>query len=181
MAMVIAAPETMKLEALVESLLFVADGPVTLTRLAETLGVDPAVVATTLASLDAHLANRGLRLMRSAAGFQLVSAPDAGVYVERFLGLGGSRLSTAALETLAIIAYRQPVTRAQIEAIRGVNVDRSLHTLLGKGLVEEVGRLETAGRPILFGTTDEFLQYFGLSSLDEMPDIVSLGLPVSSR
>jgi len=102
----------------------------------------------------------------------LVSAPEAAPYVERFLGLSLSgKLSAAALETLAIIAYKQPITRPQIEAIRGVNSDGALRTLMSKGLIEEVGRLDSVGHPILFGTTFEFLQYFGLSSLSELPPL----------
>jgi len=158
------------LDVLVESLLFVADGPVAIARLVEALDAERAAVEEALITLAARLADRGIRLMTSLQGVQLVSAPEAGACVERFLGLAGSRLSTAALETLAIIAYRQPATRAQVESIRGVNVDRALQTLLARGLVEEVGRLETAGRPVVFGTTPEFLQYFGLRSLDELPD-----------
>ena len=163
------APGIPALDILVESLLFVADGPVTVGRLEAALGADRASVELALSSLANRLGERGVRLQKSPAGFQIVSAPEAGPVVERFLGLSGTRLSTAALETLAIVAYRQPVTRAQIEVIRGVNVERSLHTLISKGLVEEAGRMETAGRPTLFATTDEFLQYFGLSSLDELP------------
>jgi segregation and condensation protein B len=100
----------------------------------------------------------------------LVSAPESAPYIERFLGLSLSgKLSAAALETLAIIAYKQPVTRPQIEAIRGVSSDGVLRTLISKGLIEEVGRLETVGHPVLFGTTFEFLQYFGLSALSDLP------------
>ena len=103
---------------------------------------------------------------------QLVTAPEVAEDVRRFLGLSGSaRLSTAALETLAIIAYRQPITRAEIEAIRGVNCDGVLRTLLAKGLIEEVGRAEGPGRPILYGTTMLFLQHFGLRSLADLPPL----------
>ena len=93
-------------------------------------------------------------------------------FIERFLGLSvTSSLSAAALETLSVIAYKQPITRPEIEAVRGVNTDGVLRTLVSKGLVEEVGRLETVGHPVLFGTTFEFLQYFGLSSLSELPPL----------
>jgi len=103
---------------------------------------------------------------------QLVTAPEAASYVERFLGLEArTRLSRAALEALAIIAYRQPITRPEIEAIRGVSSDSVLRTLLRVGLIEEVGRASTVGRPILYGTTFEFLQHFGLRSLHELPDL----------
>jgi segregation and condensation protein B len=109
-------------------------------------------------------------LQRQGDGLQLVTHPRAAAVVQRFLGLETSaRLSTAALETLAIVAYRQPVTRAHIEAIRGVNPDYALATLTARGLVEEVGRLNAVGRPALFGTTFEFLRAFGLRSLDDLP------------
>jgi segregation and condensation protein B len=102
----------------------------------------------------------------------LVSAPELTNYIERFLGLSvAGKLSTAALETLAMIAYRQPITRPEIEAIRGVNSDGVLRTLISKGLVEEIGRLDTVGHPTLFGTTFEFLRYFGLESLKALPDL----------
>ena len=106
---------------------------------------------------------------------QMVTAPESADHVRRFLGLELSgKLSAAALETLAIIAYRQPATRAQIESIRGVNSDSVLRTLLNYGLIEEVGRLDQAGRPILYGTTFEFLQEFGLSDLHQLP-VLSAG------
>jgi segregation and condensation protein B len=102
----------------------------------------------------------------------LVSAPGAASHIERFLGLElHSRLSLPALEALSVVAYQQPVTRAEVEAVRGVNSDSVLRTLVSKGLIEEVGRLETVGRPILFGTTFDFLQYFGLENLDALPAI----------
>jgi segregation and condensation protein B len=111
-----------------------------------------------------------VRLQRKGDSVALVSAPEAAHYVERFLGLGDSgRLSGPALETLAIVAYRQPVTRMQIEAIRGVGADYALKALLARSLIQEVGRLESVGRPVLYGTTFEFLQYFGLESLDQLP------------
>jgi segregation and condensation protein B len=116
--------------------------------------------------------SRGIRLQRRGQKVQLVSAPEATPYIERFLGLSTSaRLSTPALETLTIIAYRQPITRPEIEAIRGVNSDGVLRTLLSKGLVEEVGRLDTVGHPSLFATTFEFLRYFGLEDIKDLPEL----------
>lgn len=123
-------------------------------------------------ALAVQLADRGIRLQRHGDQVQLVTAPEAAAAVERFLGLEGAvRLSSAALETLAVIAYRQPVTRAQIEQVRGVSADRAIATLLAHGLIEEVGRLETVGRPALFGTTVEFLEHFGLQSLADLPPL----------
>jgi segregation and condensation protein B len=134
--------------------------------------VEAAAVEQALQRLDQHLAPRGIQLQRKGLQVQLISMPEATPYIQRFLGLElTGRLTQPALETLAIIAYRQPVTRATLEAIRGVNCDGVLRTLVSRGLVEEVGRLDQAGRPILYGTTFEFLQYFGLRSLDELPPL----------
>lgn len=168
------------LAAIIESLLFVADAPVPVTQLAEAVERNVRDVETALQSLAESYASRGLRLQRKNDRVQLTSVPEAARYIERFLGLSLSgKLSTAALETLSIIAYKQPITRPQIEAIRGVNSDGVLRTLMSKGLIEEVGRLDTVGHPVLFGTTFEFLQYFGLSALSELPplEIESTDLP----
>lgn len=164
--------DSSKLVMLLESLLFVADEPVTISRLAQALEVGTDEVASAVATLGQTCADRGVRLQRAGDRIQLVSAPEAAAYIERFLGLElHSRLSPAALEALSIIAYQQPVTRAQVEAVRGVNSDSVLRTLVSKGLIEEVGRLDAVGRPILYGTTFEFLQFFGLSDLHELPEL----------
>jgi len=160
------------LPALVESLLFVADEPVEVATIAQVLEVDMSVVEAALAELSSDGLHRGVRLQRKGNKVQLVTRPEAAAYVEKFLGLEKSgRLSQAALETLAIIAYRQPCTRAQIEAVRGVNCDGVLSTLLNKGLIEEAGRLETVGHPFVYSTTFAFLQHFGLKSLDDLPPL----------
>ena len=160
------------LPAQVESLLFVADGPVSVAHLAEALEATPGQVEQALAELEAAYAGRGLRLQRAGTRVQLITAPEAAPRVERFLGLEArTSLSQPALETLAIIVYRQPVTRPEIEAIRGVNSDSVLRTLLSVGLIEEVGRAPGVGRPILYGPTFEFLQHFGLQSLDQLPPL----------
>ena len=164
----------MELASLVESLLFVAAEPVAVSRLASALDVSEAEVEQALEQLSQAYRERGLRLQRKGQQVQLTTAPESAPYVERFLGLNGrvsSRLSPAALETLAIIAYRQPITRIQIEAVRGVSCDGVLRTLLNWGLIEEVGRLEQVGRPILYGTTFAFLQYFGLEGLHQLPPL----------
>jgi segregation and condensation protein B len=165
------APD-LSLPALLESLLFVADGPVPAGRLASVLEITREAVLVLLKELEESYADRGLRLQWSGNdSVQLTSAPTAARAIERFLGLGSSsRLSAAALEALAIVAYRQPVTRPQIDGIRGVNSDGVMRTLVGKGLIEEVGRKDAPGRPILYGTTPAFLQHFGLVSLDELPE-----------
>jgi segregation and condensation protein B len=158
---------------LLESLLFVASGPVSPSRLAAALDVSPATVRELLQVLEEQYKHRGLRLQWSGNGLvQLTTAPEAAAAVERFLGLEvTSRLSQAALETLAIVAYMQPVTRPQIDQVRGVNSDGALRSLLSKGMIEEIGRLEKPGRPILYGTTPDFLQSFGLGALAEMPPL----------
>jgi len=160
------------LEALVEGLLFVADEPVTVSQLAQAVDATSDEIEESLASLSYIYEGRGIRLQRGGNRVQMVSAPETASYIERFLGLElTSRLSPAALEALTIVAYQQPVTRADIEAIRGVNSDSVLRSLTSKGLIEELGRLDTVGRPIIYGTTFEFLQFFGLESLDQLPDL----------
>ena len=155
-----------------EAMLFVAPEPVTTAQLATALDVAPSVVERGLNELDAALAARGLRLQRHAGRFQLTTAPQLAELIERFLGLESTtHLSRAALETLAIIAYQQPVTRPQIDAIRGVNSDSMMKSLLHKGLILESGRADGPGRPILYSTTPEFLQHFGLNSILEMPPL----------
>ncbi len=167
-----AGGSALDLMAGVESLLFVADEPVSVARLAEALETTPARVERALEDLQTAYTGHGLRLQRVGSRVQLVTAPEAALHIERFLGLEArTRLSRAALETLAIVAFRQPVTRPEIEAVRGVSSDSVLRTLVGVGLIEEVGRAPTVGRPILYGTTFEFLQHFGLSSLDDLPPL----------
>jgi len=158
--------------ACVESLLFVADAPVTVARLAEGLEVEQEDVERALAELEQSYVGRGLCLQRGGNRVQLTTVPQSAQHVERFLGLESRiRLSRAALETLAIVSYRQPITRPEIESIRGVNSDSVLRTLLSGGMIEEVGRSMTVGRPILYGTTFEFLQQFGLRCLEELPPL----------
>lgn len=162
----------MELSALVESLLFVADEPVSVARLAQALEATSGEIENALEELESALQARGLRLERMGTRIQMVTDPQAAEAVEHFLGLGTQRrLSPAALEALAIIAYRQPVSRPEIEAIRGVNSDSVLRTLMSAGLIEEVGRAPTVGRPILYGTTFSFLQHFGLRGLEDLPEL----------
>ena len=162
----------MEIKPLIESLLFVADEPVAVERLATAIGVRRGSVEEALRELNEEYEQRGLRLQRKGERVQIVTAPEAAPHIERFLDLDlSSRLSAPALETLAIVAYQQPVTRAQIEAVRGVSCDSVLRTLVSKGLIEEVGRLPQVGRPIIYGSTFEFLQYFGLDSLEELPPL----------
>ncbi|NJN98876.1 MAG: SMC-Scp complex subunit ScpB [Anaerolineales bacterium] len=161
-----------QLSIIVEGLLFVSAEAVTVEHLAAVIDCPAQRVEAALEQLKESCQQRGIRLQRQGKKVQLVSAPEVTDYIERFLGLTTSaRLSTPALETLTIIAYRQPITRPEIESIRGVNSDGVLRTLLSKGLVEEVGRLDTVGHPSLFGTTFEFLRYFGLEDLKDLPEL----------
>lgn len=162
----------LNLTAQLEGLLFVASEPVTAQQLATALGLTTSVVEKGLDDLEGELRTRGLRLQRHMGRVQLTTAPELADAVEQFLGLEAtSHLSRAALEALAIIAYQQPVTRPGVEAVRGVNSDGVIKSLLGKGLLQEVGRTEGPGRPILYGTTPAFLQHFGLNSLAELPPL----------
>jgi segregation and condensation protein B len=163
---------SLPLKAQAEILLFVASEPVGLDRMASVLQASLDEIEQALDELEQDYAEGGLRLQRKRQQVQLVTAPEAADLVRTFLGLEASgRLSPAALETLAIVAYLQPATRAQIEAVRGVNSDSVLRTLLSRGLIHEQGRLDQVGRPIIYGTTFEFLQHFGLLSLDQLPPL----------
>ncbi len=155
-----------------EAVLFVAAEPAPLERLRAALDCQPPELEAAVDALADDLRERGIRLQRGADGIQLVSAPEHANQVEKFLGVqASSRLSAAALETLAVVAYRQPVYRLQIEEIRGVSCERVLRSLIAQGLIEEVGRGPGVGRPVLYGTTAEFLLRFGLDSLDGLPPL----------
>ena len=181
------APEAFEdlrqLPLLLEALLFVADHPVEDAYLAGALEVSPQRVMRALDDLGNSLreAGRGVRLQRGPEGVLLVSAPEAAGPVERFLGLELSRrLSTAALETLAIIAYKQPVTRGQIDSVRGVSSDGAVQTLRARGLIEPAGYANGPGRPTLFRTTQRFLQHFGLERTGQLPALPEeIDLPLS--
>lgn len=161
-----------ELDGIVEALLFVADGPIGIEELAAAAQVAPQEIEVALERLTQARPRGGLCIVRHGNQVQMVTAPETAPAVERLLGFDRTtRLSNAALETLAIIAYRQPITRAQIEAIRGVNSDAVIRSLLAKSLIQPVGRLEQAGRPELLGTTVEFFHYFGLRSLEDLPPL----------
>jgi segregation and condensation protein B len=161
-----------ELIASIEALLFVALEPVSPPQLASVLGITSSEVEDLLQILQRTYEDRGIRLQSHSGKVQLTSAPEKAEVIENFLGLElTSKLSRAALEALAIVAYQQPVTRPSLDAIRGVNSDGVLRSLLNKGLIQEMGRSEGPGRPILYGTTPDFLQYFGLSSLNVLPPL----------
>jgi segregation and condensation protein B len=162
------------LAAKIEAMLFVSSEPVPVTQLAAALDITASVVERGLNELDESLKVHGLRLQRNAGRVQLTTAPELAPLIELFLGLEATtHLSRAALETLAIIAYQQPCTRPQVDSLRGVNSDAMLKSLLSKGLVLESGRTDGPGRPILYSTSPEFLQHFGLSSIIELPPLAA--------
>jgi|HigsolmetaGSP12D_1036236.scaffolds.fasta_scaffold00207_4 segregation and condensation protein B len=164
------------LKSVLEGLLFVSgDEGIGVRTLAEVVGTDPEVVRDVLYDLQSDFVRdgRGMRIAEVAGGFRLTTVPEHAPYFEK-LAYSPSRsvLSQSALETLAIIAYRQPITRVEIEEIRGVKSDHAIHTLVAKDLIEEKGRADALGRPILYGTTKAFLDYFGLPDLASLPDPV---------
>lgn len=168
-------PPGPELDALVEALLLVSPDPATPEELAIGAGVPIEAIDATLAALVART-ERGWVIQRHGESVQIVTAPRFGEAVRRFLGLDReARLSPAALETLAIVAYGQPVTRAAIEAVRGVDSAGVLATLHGRGLVDAAGRLTTPGNPIQYVTTAAFLRHFGLASLDALPSLGQMG------
>ena len=156
-------------EAALEALLFVAERPLARREIATLAGVDRATVDARLGDLEVSLMGRGIRLVLSNDRVELVTAPETGALIAHYVGADAVRLSPASLETLAIVAYRQPVTKGAIERIRGVDSDYTIRTLLHRRLVVELGRSEAPGRPYLYGTGFEFLERFGLTSLEELP------------
>jgi segregation and condensation protein B len=161
-----------------EALLFAAPGLSSVEQISQVLNVSKSEVEQSLEALSAHLTlEHGLRLQKIKNQYQLITAPEHAEMIEKFLGLEvTSRLTQAALEVLAIVAYKQPTTRPEIDSIRGVNSDGVVKSLLAKGLIEELGRSEAIGRPILYGVTNEFFQHFGLESLDQLPAVDLEGL-----
>jgi len=164
--------QSLDLTALVEAILFVSPEPINAKQIGTLLEVTPRAVKNAFKELDELYAGRGIRLQHHNGKVQITSAPEAAHIIEGLLELETtSTLSQAALETLSIVAYQQPITRPQIDSIRGVNSDGVLRTLLSKGLIDDVGRAEGPGRPFLYSTTTEFLKYFGLASYEELPPL----------
>lgn len=163
----------MNIKPLVEALLFVAEEPLPPDKIAEIIDAETKAVRVALQTLQEEYSadDRGLQVMEIAKGFQLGTKPELATVVEKlFKGEKSYTLSQAALETLAIIAFRQPVTRVDMESIRGVKVDGVVDTLLKRRFIRTVGRKDAPGRPILYGTTRDFLKYFGLKDLSELPE-----------
>ncbi len=156
-------------EAQLEALLFVAERPLGRRELATITGASSETIDARLGDLEVTLAERGVRLLVDRDRVALVTAPEAGLVIGRYVGREPTRLSPATIETLAIVAYRQPVTKAGIERIRGVDAEYAIRSLLHRRLVVELGRADTPGRPFLYGTSVDFLERFGLLSLDELP------------
>jgi segregation and condensation protein B len=161
-----------------EALLFVAEKPLSRTEIARLAGVDRETVDERLGDLEVTLAERGIRVVLSGDRVELTTAPEAGALIARYVGADAVRLSPAALETLAIVAYRQPITKAGIERIRGVDSDYTVRVLMHRRLVAEQGRSGSPGRPILYGTGFDFLERFGITSLEDLP---ALDLDVATR
>jgi segregation and condensation protein B len=161
-------------KSILESLLLVADGPQSVRRFREVLDeVDEDTIESALRELQSELdtQNRGIRLAEVAGGYQLRTPKVNADWVKKFLGGRPARMGKATLETLAIIAYRQPITRAEIEAIRGVDVDGVIATLLERNLIRAVARKDVPGRPFLYASTPEFLQLFNLQDLSQLPTL----------
>jgi segregation and condensation protein B len=157
--------------AQLEALLFVAERPLSRREIGTLAGVPTEVVDERLGDLEVALREHGVRLVAVGERVELATAPEAGALIARYIGADGLRLSPASLETLAIVAYRQPVTRSVVERIRGVDSDYVLRSLVHRRLVVEQGRADSPGRPILYGTGFEFMERFGLASLDELPPL----------
>ncbi|HEY3414346.1 MAG TPA: SMC-Scp complex subunit ScpB [Armatimonadota bacterium] len=161
-----------RIAAAIESLLFASSDPLTVERLGEILEVGPDDIVEALGSLlNGAYESRGLTVLAVAGGYQMCTNPDFAPYVGRLLAPPPPRLSRAAMETLAIVAYRQPVTLPEIEAIRGVDASGVVKTLTERGMLQDVGRKETVGRPTLYATTPAFLRHFGLNDLSDLPDM----------
>jgi segregation and condensation protein B len=163
------APVPAASEWALEALLFVAERPLTRAELARALGCDRETLDGLVGDLETSLASRGVRLVSAGDHVALATAPEAGPVIARYVGVEPGRLSPASLEVLAIVAYRQPVTKAVVERIRGVDSDYTLRALMHRRLVVELGRADAPGRPILYGTGIDFLERFGLASLEDLP------------
>jgi segregation and condensation protein B len=170
----------LSLASQLEAVLYAAGEPATLGALAVALDVTPSQIEAALEELTAQYRVRGIRVQRQGNRVQLVTAPELAERIQKFLGLEEvNRLSSAAMETLAIIAYNQPVTKPQLEMIRGVNCDGVIHTLVARNLIQELGRTETVGHPMRYGVSFDFLQHFGLRGVHDLPPVEKLDtLPI---
>lgn len=171
--------DSRQMKSIIEGLLFIAgDEGLGIAQFVAVLEQRADVIIHAITELKKQFAEqkRGLQIVEIAGAYQLTTIPEHAIYFERLASSPmRTSLSQASLETLSIIAYKQPITRIMIEEIRGVKSDRAIHTLISKDLIQEVGRAEAVGRPILYGTTDNFLDYFGLRSLEDLPELPAAG------
>lgn len=168
----------------IEALLFACEKPLMIDQVRKVLNLDPEQIRKTIEELKAEYetSRRGIRIYEVAGGFRMISAPDFAPFLKKlFKGSQGERLSRPALETLAIIAYKQPVTRMEIETLRKVNIDGVSNSLLEKNLIRIAGRKKAPGNPYVFATTRQFLECFGLRSLEELPKIESLNTALTAK
>ncbi|SKA82269.1 segregation and condensation protein B [Caloramator quimbayensis] len=173
-----------RLKGIIEAVLFAAGDPISIKDLAYAAGVSEKRAETVIEMLEESYksADRGLYIIRFNNKIQLSTKPEYGEYIKKLIKPEGRQnLSQAALETLSIIAYKQPITRIEIDEIRGVRSDRAIATLLERGLIKENGRLDAPGRPILYSTTDDFLKYFGFKNIKELPELIEFNLEYEEK
>lgn len=163
--------EQNELKKVLESFLFISSSPVRISQVRSLFGIDEKIIENAFEELIAKYAagDSALRIIKVAEGYRLSTAPEVAPHIKKFFKDQRSKLSRASLETLSIVAYKQPVTRIEVESIRGVNVEGALGTLLERGLIRIAGRKDAPGRPILYGTTRLFLEHFGLNTLKDLP------------
>lgn len=174
-----------ELKGAVESIIFISEGPITLSEIQNILeGLDLETIKAIAEELknEYEQRNSGIKITEVAGGYQMVTSPNYAQFIKKFYKIKHSeKLTMPSLETLSIIAYKQPVTKIEMESIRGVNIDGVIKNLLEKGLIRIVGRKEVVGRPFVYGTTKSFLEYFGLNSLEELPEIEEFVQNLSER
>ncbi len=169
--------EASRRKSLIEALLFISGTPLSVKDIQKITGFSTGDIVTSIAELEAEYRQRGsgIQIVEVAEGYQMVTNPEFAEWIRKLKGsTSQTRLSQAALETLAIVAYRQPITKAEIEQLRGVNSEGVIRSLLERRLIRVVGKKDVPGRPLLYGTTREFLLYFGLKDLSELPTIREL-------
>lgn len=164
-----------KLKRILECLLFVAAEPITCKQMAEITGYANSAIKIAVSELKDEYSGKGFELKQIAGGWQFMTKPEYSGYIEKLYRPKFQQLSAAAMETLAIIAYKQPITKAEISDIRQVAADSVVANLLDKKLIKEVGRVDIPGRPILYGTTDDFLRFFGINSIQDLPALPENG------
>jgi len=166
----------LKIKGYIEALLFASGNPIDAKKIAQIIEVPSEQVELAMDQLILEMNDnrRGLTVVQVAAGYQLCTKPELSTIVKKLAQVQDSKLSSAAMETLSIVAFKQPITKQEIENIRGVKVDKVLTKLHERQMIKEIGRKEAIGRPILYGTTDEFLKSFGLNKLQDLPPLAEL-------